>query len=172
MPENQTERMTAAAFRAQYGGASEDAAALEVVDYSEVIAVDPGKKTGLAQYHAHTDPPGLYTHTGTFWDVIGTAEEIHRHKVLWIVEAPHASRPSMTRTNPNVIYSSGRVARESELLVERLRALGHAVIEHDPARQGQKWDDAFARRVLPDWSGPSNEHTRDALRLLFYYNVI
>jgi hypothetical protein len=145
------------------------------------LAIDPGRTSGLAW----TDGDRVVTGTASFWDIWDALSELDLGRALgasvpavWeasdccvLLEAPYKSRQSMG-AQPAVAYNSGQVAREAELLKETGKKIGYDVIEHDPARQDQKWDSSFARKIVGDWEGPDNEHVRDALRLLFFYNFL
>lgn len=130
-------------------------------EYDSAIAVDPGTTTGVAV----SRPGRLRTHTSQFWEVAGRFSELAG---LAIVEAPHLTTWGKTQSPP-IAYSSGKVAREAQLLVEGLEQRGMNVIEHDPAGGNSKWDSKRAHQIVGEWEGPDNEHTRDALQLLVQY---
>ena len=142
-------------------------------DYDRAVAIDPGTDTGLA----YTDGDQVVTETSDFWGAIddlmrpaGVLGTIPHDQIVVILEAPYKSRQSMGR-KPAIAYNSGGVAREAELMAERLSEK-FEVVEHDPSRQGKKWDSQAAHHFIDQWDGPDNEHVRDALRLLFFYNFI
>lgn len=144
--------------------------------YDQAVAIDPGATAGLA----YTDGHSIVTETSDFWAIIddltrpaGVLGTIPHDNIVVLLEAPYKSAVGKAGHNETAIaYSSGRVAREAELLAERLSDK-FEVIEHDPAGQGASWDSATTERMLGQaWDGPDNEHVRDALRLLLFYNFL
>jgi hypothetical protein len=187
MNDTANETMSAEEYRQKYG----DQAQLEGMrpgDTCDVaLAIDPGRESGLAW----TDGDRVVTGTASFWDLWSALSALHPGAALeptggasvpavWeasdccvLLEAPYKSRQSMG-AQPAVAYNSGQVAREAELLAEWLRSdgIGYGLIEHDPSQQGPKWDSSFARKIVGGWEGPDNEHCRDAIRLLFFYDFL
>jgi len=180
MPDPENETLTAEQFRQKYGDESQpdlDGLGAPADEFSEAVAIDPGKDTGLAW----TDGDRIRTVTTDFWTLATrhwhsaypfSKSDVHPDTCCILLEAPYKSRPGMNAENGAIAYRSGQVAREAELLRDRLREFDYTVIEHDPSQQGRKWDDDFARSVIGDWDGPNNEHCRDALRLLFFYDFV
>lgn len=143
--------------------------------FSEAVAIDPGRTSGLSW----TDGDDVRTWTSEFWSIVGPTffsglppGVAHTDNTCVILEAPYLSRPGMHANIPAKAYNSGGVAREAKLIHERLEMAGYHVIEHDPAGQGPKWESREIRPIIGDWEGPDNDDTRDALRLLFFYNFI
>lgn len=144
--------------------------------YDQAVAIDPGKETGLA----YTDGDHIITETSDFWATIGDLTDpagvlgtIPHGNIVILLEAPYKSAVGKAGHDETAIaYSSGRVAREAELLAERLSEK-FEVVEHDPAGQGASWDRSTTEQILGQvWDGPNNEHVRDALRLLVFYNFL
>jgi hypothetical protein len=144
--------------------------------YDQAVAIDPGATAGLA----YTDGDHIVTETSEFWVIIedltrpaGVLGTIPHEQIVILLEAPYKSAVGKSGHNETAIaYSSGRVAREAELLAERL-SRKFEVVEHDPAGQGASWDSTTTERMLGQtWDGPDNEHVRDALRLLVFYNFL
>jgi len=145
------------------------------LDAESAVAVDPGTTTGVAISYADRE---LHTRTTDFWTLLKmtstkTSPSIWQLRdVVYIVEAPYKTGWGKTQQGPRA-YSSGKVAREAELLVEGLNRRGHDVIEHDPRHDGGdwsgKWNSKLAHHIVGGWEGPDNEHTRDALKLLTLY---
>jgi len=191
MPEEQApyetanETMSAEEYRQKYGDqAQPQLDGMRPGDACDVaLAIDPGRESGLAW----TDGDRVVTGTASFWEIWDALSELHLGRALgasvpavWetsdhcvLLEAPYKSRQSMG-AQPAVAYNSGQVAREAELLAEWLRGndILYKLIEHDPSQQGPKWDSSFARKIVGDWEGPDNEHCRDAIRLLFFYEFL
>lgn len=162
-----TGSMTAEEFRTEH---------TDSVD-APAVAVDPGKTTGVAVCFSDGE---INTRTMDFWSLMDTADGeaaiAQMKNSVYIVEAPYLTKWGKTQSGPRA-YSSGRVAREAELLVEGLERRGYDVLEHDPRHEGSnqwsgKWDSDLAHRIVGEWEGPDNEHTRDALKLLFIYGFI
>jgi len=170
MTDTANERMTAAEYRAQQAESGRRVASLPAV------AVDPGTTTGVAVAFADGE---IKTRTSDFWDEMERVFEFGAPQVAtmrdptYIVEAPYLTRWGVHGPeHRKQVYNSGGVAREASLLVDGLEWRGYDVIEHDPRDQGQKYDSKTLRGIVRDWDGPDNEHVRDALRLLVWYQVI
>jgi hypothetical protein len=181
MPDRAKERLSAEEFRQRYLGSPErDRTQMpHSQEHSTALAVDPGRDTGVAWTNAGGR---IVTGTCGWWDLQHTLARPDLSNVLKepvpssdpdaccvVLEAPYKSRQSIGRKAP-IAYDSGRVAREAELLAEWVRQSEYGFIEHDPSRQGEKWDSDRTRRIVGDWTGPDNQHVRDAIRLLFYYS--
>lgn len=162
------DRMTAAEYRVMLDTGEH----VDLQKYDSAVAVDPGTTTGVAYVSEEGD---IYTQSADFFETLIYAQN-HSDSDLWIVEAPYLTKWGKTQSGPRA-YSSGKVAREAELLVKGLNIRGCDVREHDPRNEGSgqwtgKWDSDLAHRIVGDWEGPDNEHTRDALKLLFIYGFI
>jgi hypothetical protein len=148
--------------------------------FDSALAIDPGTTTGLA----FTDGSVRLAYTTHFWALIDALREkqlppsnflprpCSPENTVVILEAPHLSAPGMRGGNTGQAYSTGRVSRESELLLDGMDRIGFQVVEVDPATNSGKWDRSTAERIIGGWSGQNNEHTRDALRLLFAYSFL
>jgi hypothetical protein len=148
--------------------------------FDAALAIDPGTTTGLA----FTDGSLRLAFTTDFWALIDALREqqlppsdyqpqpCSPQNTVVILEAPHLSAPGMRGGNTGQAYSTGRVSRESELLLDGIERIGFDVVEVDPAQNSGKWDRTTAERIIGGWSGQNNEHTRDALRLLFAYSFL
>jgi hypothetical protein len=180
MPDTQNENLTAAEFRKKYGDEPQpdlDGLGAPADEFSEAVAIDPGSETGLAW----TDGDRIRTVTTDFWTLATrhwhsaypfSKSDVDSDTCCVLLEAPYMSRPGMSADEGAIAYRSGQVAREAELLRDRLDAFGYTVIEHDPSQQGKKWTRRWADAIVGDWDGPNNEHCRDALRLLFFYDFL
>jgi hypothetical protein len=185
MTDSANETMSAEEYRQKYGDQAQpqlDGFDNPADEHDFALAIDPGRDTGLAW----TDGEHIRTKNADFTLVLGLLlrsmdqqvggpssgwDETLPSNTCLILEAPYKSRQSMGAQSA-VAYNSGQVAREAELLKETCKKIGYDVIEHDPARQGPKWDSSFARKIVGDWEGPDNEHCRDAIRLLFFYEFL
>jgi hypothetical protein len=143
------------------------------------LGIDPGSKTGVAWRGPNGQIATMKTNFWELWEMLrsghaprGIQEEtIDRSKCCVILEALYLSRQSMG-AQPKIAYNSGQAARESELMGQWIKKSSYGLIEHDPASYDAKWDPKIAEAVTGGWVGPNNEHTRDALRLLFAYDYI
>jgi len=143
--------------------------------HDRALAIDPGKDTGVAYYSGQTDTSvNVRAWTSTFWNVLEALPDTGPEDLFVILEAPYLSAAgSRANLKTAIAYSSGRVAREAELMMKALAERDYHFDEFDPAKySGGKWDSKFTRQVVGEWEGQDNEHTRDALRLLSYYNFI
>jgi hypothetical protein len=178
------ETLSAKEYRRKYGEESQpelDGLAPPPDTCEQALAIDPGKTSGLAW----TDGERIVTAKSDFWETWNalasmapgvalsqpTAGLTDASALCVILEAPYKSRQSMG-AGPAVAYNSGGVAREAELMAEWLRETEYTLLEHDPSQQGSKWDAAAAEQIVGDWEGPNNEHVRDAVRLLFFYDFL
>ena len=172
------ETLTAEEFREKYGGPTAEEATGELGDnYQKVVAVDPGVDTGVAvTWGDHTK-----TFTVDFWDVYRRSRKgTNTDGTLYVVEAPYKTSVTHQRlidgqqrlsAQLKIAQNAGGVQREAELLVEGLRRLGYVVLEHEPSTS-KKWDHDSLEGLIGEWSGPSNEHTRDALLMLVAHGVL
>jgi hypothetical protein len=171
------ETISAADFQEKYGGPTADQATLDPEQYDEIVAVDPGTTTGVAILCEER----LATTTQDFWALMRRARaDAHTVRSLYIVEAPYKTGVTHQRlvagqnrlgAKLKIAQNAGGVQREAELLVEGLRQLDQDVLEHDPSTS-KKWGDDKLRRLIGDWNGPSNSHTRDALLMLVAYGFL
>jgi len=170
MTDTANDSMTAAEYRAQQAESGRRVASLPAV------AVDPGTTTGVAVAFADGE---IKTRTTTFWDEMERVFEFGSPRIAtmqdptYIVEAPYLTRWGVHGPdNRRQVYNSGGAAREASLLVEGLERRGYDVVEHDPHDQGQKYDSKTLRGIVGNWGGADNEHVRDAVRLLVWYDVV
>jgi len=165
-------------FNKKYGGPTADQATVELGDqYQKVVAVDPGTDTGVAVYWGDL----LKTFTLSFWEVYQRARKEGGgvDSTLYVVEAPYKTGVTHQRlvgrqelsAQLKIAQNAGGVQREAQLLVEGLKRWGYDVVEHEPSTS-KKWSDKKLRRLIGDWEGPSNEHTRDAIMMLVAYGFL
>ncbi len=139
-----------------------------------VIGVDPGVRTGVAEFDRKARAWKLYT--SDFWQLYETFRAYEfPADLLVVVEDPARNRPVFDRgvtgrRRLHVAQSVGGVKREATLLIEGLRRVGVAVIPVAPVR-AQKWD-AAALAAAIGYTRATNEHERDAARLARMYSLI
>jgi len=178
MTDRANDRYTPAEFKEEHGAGPDGTRLTLGGEHDAAVAVDPGKTTGVAMYDQET----LTTHTCDFWDLFPVGDTL---RSLWtrplvIVEAPYktgvvhqrlvAGRKELS-AQLKIAQNAGSVQREAELIVEGLQREGVRVVEHDPDTS-KKWSDKKLRRLIGDWDGPSNEHTRDAIMMLVAYGFL
>ena len=177
------ETLTSQEFNELYRGEQTEASFQKTGpgDYPCALAIDPGTETGVAW----SDGDRIVTGTSDFWEASSALRNGRPHEALAvkvpapdhssemvvILEAVYESRQSMG-AGPAIAYNSGQVAREADLLSRLIGKLGHDLIEHDPAGQPGKWNREVAERRVGDWVGPNNQHVRDAVRLLYWYEML
>jgi hypothetical protein len=188
------ETMTSAEYQARFGRGGDSGGQQEAFDApphrrcSTALALDPGSTTGVA----FTDGSTVVTAKTQFWDAVmaidngrmpGRRAEVLLDPVdtAFIVEAPQNAgvvhqrlvNSQQSRTSLlKIAQNSGSVQREAALLIAGIRRLygPETLIEHTPT--SAKWDARQAEQIVGPWDGPNNEHTRDALAILFLYNFI
>lgn len=179
MSDTANERMSAEEFNERFGGRPTGQARVEVGEtYEKIVAVDPGTDTGVAAYWGDL----LKTFTLSFWEVYQRARKEGGgvDSTLYIVEAPYKTGVTHQRlisgrqklsAQLKIAQNAGGVQREAELLVEGLKRWGYDVVEHEPSTS-KKWSDKKLRRLIGEWEGPSNEHTRDAIMMLVAHGLL
>jgi len=149
-----------------------------------VVGIDPGEVTGVAAWDVETQS---FTHvgSGSFFEILGLLDErigsaptAEGWSVgLVVVEDArrlpiYASRDGVRRRRRDRLCRDvGRIDRDVQLWVDWLRARGLPVRLAEPLRGG-KWDAATLARLTrtasgPGWTEPTNQHARDAARLVF-----
>ncbi|MEM6782223.1 MAG: hypothetical protein AAF624_00620 [Bacteroidota bacterium] len=156
-----------------------------------LIGLDPGETTGLAVYELRSKQL-VACESGHFFDVQDrladyAASPQHLDRMLsgglanlaqdwWRVAAvviednrglPVYARHDRQRGRKRdaIARNVGRVDRDVTLWVEWLRRRDFVVALREPIR-GAKWDTETLQR-LTGWTTPTNEHARDAARLVW-----
>ncbi len=146
-----------------------------------LVGLDPGVETGLAVWSPRRDAL-VHVTSGPFW---------HVHRVLtglcvpaadasptwsgWrvagvVIEDPRRlpvyarHRGAGRGERDRIARSVGRIDRDVELWAAWLDSVGYTVRLAQPVRR-KKWDRDELRR-LTGWSASTNEHGRDAARLV------
>lgn len=141
---------------------------------SIVVGIDPGLSLGFALWDAEAGRLREVT-TTTFWDAARRLARAARldpcpvdHVVVEDARALpvyHRNRHANRGQRDRIARSVGQIDAQVRLLVERCERLGLDVVLIEPSR-AKKWDaEEFER--LTGWTGPTNEHGRDAARLVF-----
>lgn len=138
------------------------------------IGIDCGTHTGICIY----DPKSrkiIKIHSTDFFGAFKFLKTLDRDCVNVVVEVPgdfvykrNDGEKGMSRDV--MVFRIGGNRRESQLIAIGLRILGFNVKEVLPVR-AKKWDAAQLKREL-GYTGQTNEHTRDAARLAFYYSSL
>lgn len=131
----------------------------------KIIGVDPGKVTGLA-----ISINGIITEliTTDFWGCIDHLN--NNHDAMIVIELPRTkhvwhsatSIRAVQRTSVNV----GSCIREAELIIKWLHKNKRVYIIQAP--QGKINGRKF--KIITDWKGRTNSHTRDAAMLIYQKN--
>lgn len=142
------------------------------------VGIDPGAVTGVAVWDVETQ---AFRHvgSGSFFEVLNLLVEhmaaspstVECSIGLVIVEDArrlpiYASRDGVRgRRRDRLCRSVGRIDRDVQLWEDWLQARGLPIRLAEPLRGG-KWDAATLTR-LSGWTEPTNQHARDAARLVF-----
>lgn len=143
-----------------------------------VVGIDPGEVTGMAAWDVGAQS-FVHVGSGSFFEVLDLLDE-------WLGAAPPAAGWSVSlvvvedarrlpiyasrdcvrgRRRDRLCRSVGRIDRDVQLWVDWLRVRALPVRLAEPLRGG-KWDAATLAR-LSGWTEPTNQHARDAGRLVF-----
>jgi hypothetical protein len=138
-----------------------------------VVGLDPGKETGFALYQ-RKGRKLLELRTLDFWAAYDFILARHpQSETELVIEQPNSARPMYERTDDVegqrvrelMAKKIGGNRREAELLVERFIAQGYEVRAVAPVH-AKKWDAEEFKRMT-GWPKPTNQHCRDAARLVF-----
>ena len=146
-----------------------------------LVGLDPGTETGFAVW-SPTRGALVHVASGPFWDVqtaLATlCAPVTETPSAWsgwrvagvVIEDPRRlpvyarHRGANRGERDRIARSVGRIDRDVELWASWLASAGYAVRLVQPTRR-KKWDREALRRVS-GWSAPTNEHGRDAARLV------
>lgn len=145
------------------------------------IGIDPGKLTGLSLW----DQSGkrfVIVSSFSFWPAIKVLNHlvIERYpgRITIVVEDPnqikglynrhqHEARKNLqkyTATITGIAQRVGKNKRDAQLIIDWCQENGVRYIAVKPT--GSKWDSSTFKS-LTKWTGRTNEHSRDAGRLVF-----
>ncbi len=146
-----------------------------------LVGLDPGVETGLAVWSS-TRGSLVHVTSGPFWHVhrvltalCEPAEEASPRWSGWrvagvVIEDPRQlpvyarHRGAGRGERDRIARSVGRIDRDVDLWAAWLTSVGYAVRLVEPTRR-KKWDRDELRRIT-GWSASTNEHGRDAARLV------
>lgn len=142
-----------------------------------LIGIDPGRNTGICVY-SQTDNKIVELSTFTnFWYLVKYFDGIGNMYPLgiqfkFILEDPQLNDPVFisgrhglsTRQMLKVAQDVGRNKEQAYLLIEYMKIQTRNFITVQPTQS--KWKPEYFQR-LTGWEGKSNEHTRDAARLVW-----
>ncbi|MEM1094951.1 MAG: hypothetical protein AAGJ10_10140 [Bacteroidota bacterium] len=136
-----------------------------------LLGIDPGTNIGLAVLDTRTDKLLVCT-SGDFFRTLAVIKaQYPPHKVADVIVEDARSLPLYARHRHTSRAARDRVARNvgsvdmvTTLITQWLQAKGYHVQAEKPQRR-KKWDaDTLAR--LTGYTAPTNEHGRDAARLV------
>lgn len=133
------------------------------------IGIDPGEKTGWAEWLPETEQWGGPFETLSFWQVFDRVISLDPRRVVFVVEDPSQipftrRRTGHTATDDRKARNVGAVCREADLLIAGLRRRGFRVQAIKPTSQKR---DGKAFRRLTGYDGRTNAHMRDAACLVW-----
>ena len=137
-----------------------------------VVGIDPGTQTGLAQIDAQTGAVLAVSSAGPLETVRQLEALAHEGALAGAYVEDSRDLPIYARhggknrgQRDRVARSVGRVDGLTDLYVGLLTSLGVPVQTAEPVRS-TKWDAETCERVT-GYAGRSNQHGRDALRIVF-----
>ena len=156
------------------------------LDGPVLVGIDPGAETGVAVWSPRrgallhvgsasfwavvallaerTEPVGPVGRAGA-WQVAGVVVEDPRRLPIYARNRSRTGAGAFGRGEADrIVRSVGRIDRDVELWATWLREAGYVVQLREPQRR-RKWDAAELAR-LTSWTAPTNEHGRDAARLV------
>lgn len=130
------------------------------------IGIDPGRNTGFCLYERLTKKI-VKLELLDFWETVQTITNIKDAMV--IIEDPQLNKPVFNRglkgnANLKVAQDVGRNKEQAFLLIEYMRKSKIPFRQVQP--RTEKWDHKYFVK-LTKWDGSSNEHVRDAARLVW-----
>ena len=141
-----------------------------------VVGIDPGEHTGVAVYDRDYKQ-FLAVRTMDFWTAFEfVTANYEASETLLVIENGSLNKftnrqyteDKSSATGERISRNVGMNNRESDLLIEGLRRQGFEVREFKPISGNGKWSPDQARRYT-GYTGRTNEHVRDAMRLAFIY---
>lgn len=135
------------------------------------IGIDPGVNTGYALWDSKQGKFDMVS-TITFWGAILLLEVamIVKEQHCIVIEDPNLNRPTFDRPGQNtfvmkkIAQNVGSNKRDAQLLIEWCESNGFEVVRVKPSTA--KWDkNTFIR--ITKWERTTNEHGRDAAKLIF-----
>jgi hypothetical protein len=143
-----------------------------------IVGIDPGKYTGMAIWDREQEK-FIVLETITFWEVIGVFREWGNRgmlKALYVrIEDPNLNKPIFwdgkkslkgRATEDRVTQSVGMNKRDAQLLMEFMDREGIAYEAVQPTTKKLTAEE-FMR--LTGYKGKTNEHNRDAGKMVFRY---
>ena len=136
------------------------------------VGIDPGVNTGWASWDSESKQ-FLNIYTTNFWDCITALKLLPKEIVescCVIIEDPNLNRPTFDRPGQNnfamrkIAQNVGSNKRDAQLIIEWLEANKFEVIKVKPTTG--KWDSKTFKSITK-WEGSTNEHGRDAAKLIF-----
>lgn len=141
-----------------------------------LLGIDPGTKTGFALYDADANGGAgelLRVDALDFWEAVALLEAVAGDTAAVVVEDArriglYARRGERGARRDRIARSVGMIDRDVQLWLDLCERLRLPVATVEPTRK--KWDAETFRRIT-GWEGRTNEHARDAGRLVFGRSV-
>lgn len=145
-----------------------------MIEKRYIVGIDAGSHTGICIYNPKSKTI-IQIHSTDFFGAFTFLKTLDRAKYNIVVEVPAAfvyrrNDGEKGAIRDKMCFLMGGNRREGQLMAIGCRILGFTVEEVLPVR-AKKWDAAQLKREL-GYSGKTNEHTRDAARLAFYYSSL
>lgn len=131
------------------------------------IGIDPGRNTGICIYSIKTKTI-INLELRDFWGAVQIIDQLSNDAVF-IIEDPQLNKPVFNRglkvnSNLKVAQDVGRNKEQAYLLIEYMKMKNITFKQVRPSVE--KWDHKYFVK-LTKWQGTSNEHVRDAARLVW-----
>lgn len=139
-----------------------------------LTGIDPGRKTGLAEWNPEVskgDPNRLVLYTFSFWETYEyiTGKYLPEETTLFI-EDPQKNNPTFGREKMSrkkldrKAQNVGSNKEQAYQLIQGFRRQGYVVFAIRPG--SAKWTRKELKLYSGGYDGSSNEHERDAARLV------
>lgn len=132
------------------------------------IGIDAGRSTGIA---SHSLKYGWQLFTFNFWGAYDLITQLEPSTTGIVIEVPKKflygrNEGNGEKVGRRIVSDAGSNRREAELLADRFESLGYPVVRVTPTKS--KWNAKELQRIT-GIKERTNEHTRDAVRLVWDY---
>jgi hypothetical protein len=147
----------------------------ESISCDMVIGIDPGNKTGIAIFKAKKLAE---VKTLTPYQTVIFFQEnyskIKRAVIEYSKGQSHIFQSAKTRANSSAFGAIGRrigqVDGLCQLYIECLESNKILVNKITPFSKGHKYSSAEFKSYFPEFKGRTNEHERDAIKIVYKFN--